>query len=154
MAAFGVTAWQWYRAEDALAAEAQRFDEVRTLAHYLLFDLNDRLAQVPGNTAARASLATQAQAYLDILAASPNAPEDLRLEIAQGLVRLGQIQGVPDAPNLGLTDAAQANLTRAKEILGGLPATPARNIELARADVFAGLVALHGDSDQAEAEAQ
>lgn len=149
--AFGITAWSFYRAEAARTAEAQRFGEVRSLAHYLLFDLNDRLASVPGNTSARADLAAKSQDYLDILAASPHAPADLRLETAQGLVRLAQIQGIPDEPNLGQINAAEANLAKAEAILETLPETPARVIEQSRVDIFSGLILLHSRSRQEEA---
>jgi len=149
--AFGVSSWSWFRAEQARSAEAQRFDEVRSLARYLLFDLNDRLATVQGNTAARFDLATKAQKYLDILADSHDPSPDLLLEIAQGLVRLAEIQGVPDKPNLALVDEAEANLERAKAILKGLPASPGVAISSADAEVAHGLVMLHAQSKQEDA---
>lgn len=149
--AFGVSSWSWYRAEQARAAEAQRFGEVRSLARYLLFDLNDRLAVVQGNTAARSDLATKAQAYLDILASSREPSPDLSLEIAQGLVRLAEIQGVPDKPNLAQTDAAQANLARALAILNDLPALPEVAVSIANAEVEQGLIMLHAEAKQDEA---
>lgn len=151
LGAFGVSSWSWYRAEQARDAEADRFGQVRSLARYLLFELNDRLAQVQGNTAARSDMATKAQAYLDILAASENPPADLRLETAQGLVRLAEIQGAPDKPNLGLTEAAEANLARAQAILAGLPPSPAVAIERSNADVSQGLILLHAAGRQEDA---
>lgn len=149
--AFALTGWSLYRAETARAAEAQRFGQVRNLARYLLFDLNERLSSVPGNTAARADLAAKAQDYLDILAASPHAPPDLQFETARGLLRLGQIQGVPDEPNLGETENAEANLNRAEAILEGLPPSPQRAVEQARADIFTGLILIHGRAREQDA---
>ncbi len=149
--AFGVSAVSWYRAEQARAAETERFDQVRSLARYLLFDLNDRLAQVQGNTAARAELAAKAQHYLDQLAASREASPELQLEIAQGLVRLAQIQGVPDQPNLAEVDAAEANLGRALAILKDLPSSPEVAITRANALVANGLILLHARARQDEA---
>ena len=67
------------QAEAARAAEAERFNQVRTLAGFMLFQRNDRLSQTPGNTAAREALAEKAQTYLSQLAASKTAPADLRL---------------------------------------------------------------------------
>ena len=62
------TAAAFVLAVGARAAGARRFEDVRALAHYLLFDLNDQLRSVPGNTTARAGLAENAQSYLDALA--------------------------------------------------------------------------------------
>src|SRR3546814_1355824 len=85
--ALGAT-WQAYSvAETARAGEAKRFNELRDLAHYMLFDLNDRLERVVGNTEARVSLAERAQSYLSALATSADIRDDLRLEAAEGLDR-------------------------------------------------------------------
>lgn len=142
------TTWSYQRAERARQAEATRFAQLRSLATYMLFDLNENLAGVPGNTGARINLARRAQGYLDILAASPSASSELRRETAQGLIQLARIQGVPDEPNLGEFAAAEANLARARRILAELPATPAVKIAQARAAIFAGLLAIHANSKQ------
>ena len=57
LGAFAGTAVAFVLADGARAAEARRFEDVRALAHYLLFDLNEQLRSVPGNTTARADLA-------------------------------------------------------------------------------------------------
>lgn len=154
--AFGVTLLANVRAERARVAEARRFDEVRTLAHYLLFDLNDRLKRVAGNTGARAELAEQAQRYLSILAESSGNREDLRLETAQGLVRLARIQGSPSEPNLGQGDRAAANFARAVRLLDDLPGTGAAAKAPARAEARAlhALILAEDQAQQARAEAQ
>jgi hypothetical protein len=149
--AFGVSSWSWYSAEQARVAEAERFGQVRSLARYLLFDLNDRLAQVQGNIGARFDLASKAQQYLDILAASSDPSPGLSLEIAQGLIRLAEIQGVPDKPNLAQVDEAEANLTRAQAILKDLPRSPQVAIAGANADVAQGLIMLHARARQDDA---
>jgi serine/threonine-protein kinase len=59
--AFGFTLHAYRRAEAARAAETARFEELRSLAHYMVFDLNGRLGRVVGNTGARVSLANRAQ---------------------------------------------------------------------------------------------
>ena len=80
LGAFAGTAVAFVLADGARAAEARRFEDVRALAHYLLFDLNEQLRSVPGNTTARADLAAKAQSYLDALVTTPNASRALRLE--------------------------------------------------------------------------
>lgn len=151
--ALGVTLAANARAERARAAEAQRFEQVRSLARYLLFDLNDALRQTVGNTAARADLANRAQAYLDNLAASPGASPALRLETAQGLIRLAEIQGVPTEPNLGEPDRARANLEKAEAMLAGLEKEPIAGVAVAhaRGKALRGVTLIHAEGKKDEA---
>lgn len=120
LAAFVGTGVAWFLADRARAAEAQRFEDVRSLANYLLFDLNEQLRTVPGNTSARADLAQKAQTYLDTLAATPDASRDLRVETARGLIRLAEIQASPLERNLGLDRFAGENLEKARVTLAGV----------------------------------
>ncbi len=151
VAAFAVASWSYVRAEAARRVEAERFAQVRSLARYMIFDLNDRLAQVAGNTAARASIAGEAQRYLDRLVATPAASEALKLETARGLIRLARVQGVPSEPNLGEVAQAARNLDAADRILSGLPSGPTRDIERAMVQVYRGLMLLRAQGRQAEA---
>ena len=50
---------------------AARFAELRSLANYMLFDLNDGLRRTNGNTVARENSARKAQGYLSSLSQSP-----------------------------------------------------------------------------------
>lgn len=140
------------RAELARRAEIERFGQLRSLATYMLFDLNAAMARVPGNTAARSNLATRAQHYLDILVASPRASDALRQETAEGLIQLARIQGVPDEPNLGEPEQAARNLDRAAALLAELPPSAAVTVDRVRADLYRGLMLLHADARQDEAE--
>lgn len=154
--ALGVSLWAYGSAERAHAAEAERFDQVRTLANYMLFDLNGRLERTPGNTEARVRLAAEAQRYLTALAESPQASPEVRLETARGFIRLAQIQGVPPFPNFGEKDAARDSLERALTMLavlreeGGDVAILAP--DQARASAYAALLAIHGHRDPALAD--
>lgn len=154
--AIGFTSYSYSRAEAAREAEAARFDQLRSLAHYMLFDHSDRLARVVGNTAARAAIAERAQRYLTSLAASAEADEGLRLETAQGFIRLALIQGVAAHPNLGKPESAKANLDRAEAMLVELgdPQNPAVGASLARARAYRSLTLLHADSKPEEARQQ
>jgi serine/threonine-protein kinase len=148
LGALGAT-WQAYSAADrARAAEVKRFNELRDLARYMLFDLNDRLKRVVGNTEARASLAQRAQAYLSALAASPGIGDDLRIEAAEGFIKLALIQGVPGEPNFGERDRAKANLDSAEKLMNAivdpsLSTAPA----LARLHAHRAVIQVHGDND-------
>lgn len=150
--ALTVALFAYGRAETARAAEQARFGELRSLANYMLFDLNGRLERVAGNTAARSELAARAQTYLSALADSPDADPELRLEAARGFNRLAQIQGLPTEPNLGQREEARASLQRAEQLLRSLPAGFAGAAEpLARNRLYLAMIALHSDADQEEA---
>ncbi len=136
------------RAEAARAAEAARFAELRSLANYMLFDLNGQLQRVIGNSAARLGLADRAQRYLSALANSRDARPELRLEGAAGLVELARIQGVPGQPNLGQRPQARANLDRAVTMLRApdLPA-PVAGPLLGEAMAATAWIQAHGETD-------
>jgi serine/threonine-protein kinase len=133
------TAW-YFDAQRQRAAAMARFEELRSLAGFQLFELYDQLAEIAGTTAARARLAAEAQQYLDRLAALPDAPADLRLDVARGLDRLASVQGTPRVPNLGQPARARANLARAAALLETLaaesPNDPAVMAERARNLVY------------------
>lgn len=149
LGAFVITLHAYERAENARRAETARFDELRSLASFMLFDLNGQLGRVAGNVAARADLAARAQTYLSALAASRDADPALQLEAARGFNRLAQIQGLPTEPNLGQRDAARANLLEAERLLLALPASEiAVATNLARTRLYLAMIVLHGDGDQ------
>ncbi|HEY0116079.1 MAG TPA: serine/threonine-protein kinase [Allosphingosinicella sp.] len=153
--AFALTFVAYRDADAARQAEAQRFQEVRSLANYMLFDLNDRLRRVPGNTAARADLATRAQAYLDQLAASPIASRDVQMETVLGFIRLAEILGSPLDRNLGMIEEAKANLQKARALIGrmreGHGEAPDLQTAAARIEASAAMIAFHqeGNADAA-----
>ena len=151
--AFIMTLVAYSRAETAQKTEAMRFAQLRSLANFMLFDLNDQLKLVAGNTQSRANLASQAQTYLSALATSPGATDDLKLETAQGFIKLARIQGVPNEPNLGDITRAKANLESAEKLLKPLIGTAAAST-LAQAQAFRGVILLHGDFKQEDARTQ
>jgi len=88
------TAYQGARAQ-------RRFDNVRTLAHALLFDLHDAIRDLPGATPAREALVSHALDYLDQLRADAPSDPALQLELAAAYDQIGEIQGNPHRANLG-----------------------------------------------------
>lgn len=118
--ALAVIATLYGRAESARRDAETRFDQVRSLANYLLFDLDDRLESTPGTTQARRELVGRSQAYLDALGATAGNSPELQREVAVGLARLAEVQGVPGKPHVGEVAAARANLERAERLLDGL----------------------------------
>src|SRR6185369_4321965 len=74
----------YLRAENARIEAERRFLEVRDLSQFMLFDLYDSLADSPGTVGSRVRLAAVARRYLERLQQVPDAPVDLKLDIARG----------------------------------------------------------------------
>ena len=115
-----VTSSLYTRAETARRDAEKRFAEVRSLANYMLFDLDSRLESTPGTTQARRELVGRSQQYLDALGETAGNSPELQREVAVGLARLAEVQGVPGKPHVGEVAAAKANLDRADRLLTGL----------------------------------
>jgi eukaryotic-like serine/threonine-protein kinase len=98
----------------------RRFDEVRRLAHYVLFDLYDDVSNLSGSTKVRAEMANRATDYLNTLAKEAKDDRGLRLELADGYLRLGDIQGNMFRTNLGDTGAALSTYQKGLDVLDRL----------------------------------
>ena len=153
-AGLGGTGWAYNQAETARADAQQRFDEVRSLAKFQIFDLYDQLDQVVGNTKARVALAKQAQGYLVRLSETPGASDELKLETARGFIKLARIQGVSAYVNFGEMELAKGNLDRAGELLTSLgkPADPEIAAALARRSAFKALILMHHEGEPEKAK--
>lgn len=156
--ALTITFWQYQRAEAARMESDYRFQQVRTLANSLMFDVYDKIDLVPGSTRAKVELAEAAQAYLDSLASDARASDELRVETGRGLVRLSEIQGTPGFSSLQKVGLAEDNLVRAKGILQPLEDVEPKSSELliALGDLYAELAdaSLYVDVDMEKAFAQ
>jgi eukaryotic-like serine/threonine-protein kinase len=104
------TIWQRDRAN-------RRFQEVRGLAHAVVFDLHDAIASLPGSTHARETLVHYALRYLDGLSREAKGDLSLQRELALAYLRIGDVQGRPMFANLGQTSAALASYDRALALL-------------------------------------
>jgi serine/threonine-protein kinase len=112
-----VSVTQYYRAERNLEEANNRFNQVRDLSTYQIFELFDKLSRVAGTTSVRANLANKAQTYLAILSQQPQASLAVKLETIKGYLRLAYVYGVPAQPNLGMQEEAYANLETAEKLL-------------------------------------
>ncbi|MEZ5891863.1 MAG: serine/threonine-protein kinase [Parvularculaceae bacterium] len=107
-------------AEKMRVAAETRFEETRSLARFMLFDLYDELAKRPGTLESRGWIAEEASAYLDRLRETAPKRDDLILETARGYRRLAAIEGLSGVPNLGRPEEAAKALDRAEAMLGEL----------------------------------
>ncbi len=116
------TLWQARRAEAARVLAERRFEQVRTLAHSVLFDYHDGIAALRGSTSMRERLVKDALAYLDSLSGEVRDDVGLRREVAQGYLKVGDVQGDPFGPSLGDTTSAKVSYLRARALAQTLPA--------------------------------
>ncbi len=71
----------------------RRFQQVRKLANTFLFDFYNKIANLPGSTEAREAVAKTGLEYLDSLAQEAKGDPGLQIELAEGYMRLGEVQG-------------------------------------------------------------
>ena len=76
----------------ARARADRRFNDVRQLAHAVMFDYADAIDRLPGATPVRARLVSDALRYLDNLSKEANTPQ-LQKEIVDAYVRVSNVQG-------------------------------------------------------------
>jgi len=106
----GAAVWEARRAQ-------RRFDQVRGLAHSVLFDLHDAIERLPGSTAARELLVLRALEYLENLSREAGSNAALTREVALGYERVGVVQGYLGDSNLGKVGPALESFRRSDERL-------------------------------------
>jgi non-specific serine/threonine protein kinase/serine/threonine-protein kinase len=133
VAALGIAVWQARVATVERERADRRFNEVRQLANTVIFDLHDAVAPLAGSTPVRQKIVTEGLQYLERLTADSSGDRQLQLELGRAYLKIGQVQGRPNTPNLGDRDGAINSFRRAKALLAPLATgtnTPA--------DVFSG----------------
>jgi eukaryotic-like serine/threonine-protein kinase len=132
----------------------RRFNEVRRLAHSVIFDLQDRIAALPGSTPVRKELISSAIGYVDSLAKEAAGDPGLQQELAEAYMQIGDVQGGGNE-NLGDQQGALASFQKAEQIARALvaaqPSFGARKL-LVEAMRDAGRIYLE-TNDRARAEA-
>ena len=102
-------------AENGRRAE-RRFQDVRTLANSLMFEIHDSVDGLPGSTAARKLIVQRSLEYLDRLSQESNGDVSLQRELANAYERIGMVQGDPSGANVGDISGAQKSLAKALTI--------------------------------------
>jgi tetratricopeptide (TPR) repeat protein len=108
----GLVAATAFSVRQARLAE-RRFEDLRALAHTVVFDVSDGLATIPGTTATRKLVVQTALQYLDRLSRDGAAEGSLRGELAAAYLRIGRVQGGAFVPNLGDSAGAIASFRKA-----------------------------------------
>jgi non-specific serine/threonine protein kinase/serine/threonine-protein kinase len=118
------TAWEAHVARAERAKAEQRFNQVRKLAHTVLFDYHDEIAAMPGSTKIRERLVSDALEYLDNLSKESTNDTSLLRELAAAYEKVAAVQGGVAASrgsalttsNLGDTKGALESLNKALTI--------------------------------------
>jgi tetratricopeptide (TPR) repeat protein len=117
VAGVAVSLWQ-------ASVARRRFNDLRQLAHAVVFDVNDTLSAIPGTTAARKLVVETALQYLDRLGRDNLSDPQLREELAAAYLRIGKVQGGAFLANLGDTAGALESFHKAIASVGGRDTTP------------------------------
>jgi eukaryotic-like serine/threonine-protein kinase len=111
------TAWQARVASRERDRAKRRFEEVRALAHAVIFPIHDAMANLPGSTKAREILVFHALRYLDSLSQEASGDWGLQHELAVAYGKIGDVQGRPMFPNLGRMPEALQSYQRSLALL-------------------------------------
>ena len=96
----------------------RRFEDVRRLAHSILFEIEPKIANLSGKSIeTRQLLVQRAMEYLDSLSAEAGNDQDLRRELAVAYRRVGDIQGNPNLSNVGDLKGALASYQKSQDLL-------------------------------------
>jgi tetratricopeptide (TPR) repeat protein len=115
VAGMGATMWEAHVARLERDRAERRFTDMRQLAGSVIFDLQNRLARLPGTTEVRKQLVGTALGYLDQLAKEPYGDAGLQKELAEAYLRIGDIQGGGNQ-NLGDRPGANESFGKAERI--------------------------------------
>lgn len=108
----------------------RRFDDVRKLAHSVVFDYHDAIANLPGSTTVRQRMVRDALEYLDSLANEAAGDRSLQRELASAYQKIGDVQGNSNMANLGDTAGALISYRKSLAIRQSLLRSDAANSEL------------------------
>jgi serine/threonine protein kinase/tetratricopeptide (TPR) repeat protein len=125
LAAVAVAVSQSWIAQAQHARAERRFNDVRQLARFMLFDFDDAIQS--GTTPARQRLIATALDYLDRLAVDAADDVSLQRELIDGYLKIGDVQGNLYGPNLGDQRGARESYDRALRIAEAMHRKDARN---------------------------
>jgi len=120
MAGLGATLWEARAAVQERTRAERRFNDVRQLANFFLFEFDEAIKDLPGSTPARSLVVKRALEYLDGLAAEARGDRSLQMEVATAYKSVGEVQGDPMFPNLGDSKGALESSNKALAILEAL----------------------------------
>jgi serine/threonine protein kinase len=130
VAALIVALWQARAATIERQLAEQRFNDMWQLTNALIFKIHDAVAPLAGSTPVRRTIVAEALGYLERLASQAKGNTALQIELAQGYIQIGKVQGLPGAANLGDREGAIHSFQRAQALLDPLIALPNPSVEV------------------------
>ncbi len=94
-----------------------RFQQVRQLAHSVVFELDDQIEDLPGSSRARELLIARGLEYLNALMRSRGHDPALSYELAQAYMKIGAAQGDLEQANVGNREGALGSYRKARALL-------------------------------------
>jgi serine/threonine protein kinase/tetratricopeptide (TPR) repeat protein len=94
-----------------------RFQQVRQLAHSVVFELDDAIEDLPGSSRARELLIARGLGYLNGLVENRGHDPALSFELAQAYMKIGAAQGDLEQANVGDREGALASYDKARALL-------------------------------------
>jgi len=148
--------WREARIAEANRRKADaRFNDVRKLANSLVFDVHDKIQNLPGAADSRKLILQKAIGYLDSLAADTQNDPVLMRDLVVGYSRIAELEGNPYHPNLGDTKAAladyQKSLTLEESLVRMYPDSEKDQFNLAQLYADLGEVHMAGTGNVPEA---
>ena len=95
---------------------SRRFNDVRSLANSLIFDVHDSIKDLPGATPAKKIIVDRAVQYLNVLASESGGDIGLQRELASAYEKLGSVQGDYLENNLGDQQGTLESYRKALEL--------------------------------------
>ncbi|MEL7198848.1 MAG: serine/threonine-protein kinase [Pseudomonadota bacterium] len=132
----------------------ERFDAVRDLANFQLFDVYDDLVPIDGTIEVREEIVDKSIFYLDALGNAQNVPPDVARDIGNGWLRMSQISGGASGNHVGDPEQAKVYAERSlealKKVFNRQPDDPETRFAYGKALAVLAFQSLyqHGDSDQ------
>ncbi|HEU4334435.1 MAG TPA: serine/threonine-protein kinase [Candidatus Eisenbacteria bacterium] len=116
LAGAGFSLWQARVAERERAEAERRLRDVTLLATTMIWDVNERLAEIPGTTPVRETIVDLATRHLSGISAEGIRDTALVRTLADSFDKLGTVQGYAWSANVGRSEEAYQSLKRAYEL--------------------------------------
>jgi eukaryotic-like serine/threonine-protein kinase len=112
-AALATALWQSRVAQRQGELAEQRLADVRRFVSTVLFDYHEGIHSLAGSLPMQQRMVADALAYLETLQRDAGDDVSLWLDLAEGYIKIGDVQGNPYFSNLGDFDAAETSYARA-----------------------------------------
>ena len=112
----GAAGWEARRARIQQKLAEERLSQIAALANTTLIDIHAELERLQGATDARKKMVETTLVYLDNLAKSSGGDAGILDVLSGAYMKMGDVQGLPDHPNLDDTKGAEASYRKALSV--------------------------------------